>query len=141
MLCVKEVLISLFFCVVFFYTCSSARGGLGFEALARWWRCSYGKSVIQGGESSGFHCLFQWVGGLTLIPFAFFFEKKKRPTTVSLSLLGRFFLLSLGGIWAFQAFLGYVFLLVIGFEGNKTYNCFYARHSFMALAFALGLWC
>jgi len=64
-----------------------------------------GNELAKGASPLSFIVYSNGVGGLALIPFAFFFEKKKRPTTVSLSLLGRFFLLSLGGICAFQGFL------------------------------------
>lgn len=64
-----------------------------------------GNELSKGASLLSFIAYSNGIGGLVLIPFAFFFEKKKRPATVSLSLLGQFFLLSLGGVCAFQAFL------------------------------------
>lgn len=64
-----------------------------------------GNELSKGVSPLAFIVYSNGIGGLVLIPFAFFFEKKKRPATVSLSLLGQFFLLSLGGVCAFQAFL------------------------------------
>lgn len=64
-----------------------------------------GKELSKGASPLAFIVYSNGVGGLVLIPFAFFFEKKNRPTTVSLTLLGQFFLVSLGGVCGFQAFL------------------------------------
>lgn len=64
-----------------------------------------GKELSRGASPLAFIVYSNAVGGLVLIPFAFFFEKKNRPTTVSLTLLGQFFLVSLGGVCGFQAFL------------------------------------
>lgn len=64
-----------------------------------------GKELSRGASPLAFIVYSNGVGGLVLIPFAFFFEKKNRPTTVSLLLLGQFFLVSLGGVCGFQAFL------------------------------------
>jgi len=64
-----------------------------------------GKELSRGASPLAFIVYANGVGGLVLIPFAFFFEKKNRPTTVSLPLLGQFFLVSLGGVCGFQAFL------------------------------------
>jgi len=64
-----------------------------------------GNELSEGVNPLAFIVYSNGIGGLVLIPFAFFFEKKKRPATVSLSLLGKFFLLSLSGVCAFQAFL------------------------------------
>lgn len=64
-----------------------------------------GKELSRGASPLAFIVYSNGVGGLVLIPFAFFFEKKNRPTTVSLTLLGQFFLVSLGGVCGFQAFL------------------------------------
>lgn len=64
-----------------------------------------GNELSKGASPLAFVVYSNGVGGLVLIPFAFFFEKKNRPTTVSLTLLGQFFLLSLGGVCGFQVFL------------------------------------
>lgn len=64
-----------------------------------------GKELSKGASPLAFIVYSNGVGGLVLIPFAFFFEKKNRPTTVSLTLLVQFFLVSLGGVCGFQAFL------------------------------------
>jgi len=45
------------------------------------------------------------VAALVLAPLAFFLEKKKRPITVNLPMFGQFFLLSIGGVCAFQSLL------------------------------------
>lgn len=64
-----------------------------------------GNELSKGMNPLAFIVYSDVVGALVITPFAFFLEKKKRPTTMSLTLFGQFFLLSFGGVCAFQAFL------------------------------------
>lgn len=64
-----------------------------------------GNELSKGMNPLAFIVYSDVVGALVVTPFAFFLEKKNRPATVSLTLFGQFFLLSFGGVCAFQAFL------------------------------------
>lgn len=64
-----------------------------------------GNELAKGMNPLAFIVYSDVVGALVVTPFAFFLEKKNRPATVSLTLFGQFFLLSFGGVCAFQAFL------------------------------------
>lgn len=64
-----------------------------------------GNQLSKGMNPLAFIVYSDVVGALVVTPFAFFLEKKNRPATVSLTLFGQFFLLSFGGVCAFQAFL------------------------------------
>lgn len=64
-----------------------------------------GNELSKGMNPLAFIVYSDVVGALVVTPFAFFLEKKDRPATVSLTLFGQFFLLSFGGVCAFQAFL------------------------------------
>jgi len=64
-----------------------------------------GNELSKGLNPLAFIVYSNGVGALVLIPFALFLEKRKRPATLSLPLFARLFLLSMGGVCAFQAFL------------------------------------
>eukprot|EP00253_Pinus_taeda_P008875 PITA_08875 len=63
-----------------------------------------GKELSKGLNPLAFIVYSNAMGALVLTPFALFLEKRKRPATVSLTLFGQFFLLSLGRVSGFQAF-------------------------------------
>eukprot|EP01018_Ginkgo_biloba_P024821 Gb_30800 [translate_table: standard] len=63
-----------------------------------------GDQLSKGLNPLAFVAYSNGFGALVLSPFAFFLEKKKRPT-MSLPLLCQFLLLALGGVCAFQALL------------------------------------